>query len=100
MIRGTTPMHVFTHSLDPSDFEKIRIIYSQDNTVLFVKTMEDCEVEGNTITVRLTQENTLAFDHNLPVDIQVRILTKDKVALASAVKTVRVSRCLENGVIV
>ena len=99
MIRGTTPIHIFTHSLDPSDFKKIRIIYSQNHNVLFVKNIEDCTVEGNTIAVRLTQEDTLAFDHDVPVNIQVRILTTNDIALASVIQTVRVSRCLENGVI-
>ena len=99
MIRGTTPTHIFTLPFDVSMVQKIRIIYAQNGTVKLTKTEADCTLEGNTVQVKLTQEDTLAFVAQSAAEIQVRVLTPAGDALASEPRWIGVNRLLENEVI-
>jgi len=97
MIRGTTPTHIFTLPFDTEQIDKVRVIYAQDDRVVFVK--EECEKEANVVSVKLTQEETLKFDCRKKVEIQMRILTKDGEALASVIRKIDVEKCLESEVL-
>lgn len=99
MIRGTTPTHKFIFPFDTSLCKEIKIIYAQADKVIFDKTATQCELDGNSVAVKLTQEETLRFDCKKPVQIQVRALTLGGDALASSIKLVDVEKCLENGVL-
>jgi hypothetical protein len=61
--------------------------------------MRDCELSDNEIIVRLSQEDTFAFDDRLRVKIQVRILTNNGESYASKPIYVDVSECLDNEVL-
>lgn len=99
MIRGTTPTHVYTLPFDVEKVRKLRIIYSQSGNEKVVKTEAHCTLAGNTATVRLTQEDTLAFSSDDFVLIQLRVLTPEGDALASNVMRVKPGVCLEDEVI-
>lgn len=99
MIRGTTPLHVFTLPFDTEVVSKLRVIYSQNDTPVFKKEGTDCTLEGSNVKVKLTQEDTLKLNDECPVEIQVRALTKTGEAIASLPKKVAVDRCLENEVL-
>ena len=99
MIRGTTPLHTFRLTFDAEFISKVRILYAQNDTVVLAKETEDCNLEGSAIKVKLTQEDTLAFDSQYPVEIQVRVLLTDGNALASKLKKVTAERCLDNEVL-
>lgn len=100
MIKGTTPKHTFTIPLETSELASIRIIYAQDDTQLFVKEMSDCVLEGKTISVTLTQEETLEFDDTKLAQIQLRVKTKSGEVLSSDVLVVYVGKCLDTEVMV
>ena len=97
MIRGTTPEHVFTLPIDTGLVKKVRIIYCSSTRTL-VKTEADCTMDGNTIRLRLTQEDTLSFNADSQVDIQLRVLTNNDEALASNILKISVRRLLEDEV--
>ena len=97
MKRGTTPTHTFTLPFDVSMVEKARVLYSQNDELKLSKT--DCVLDGNTVTVRLTQEDTFKLECGKFVDIQLRVLTPDGDALNSDIIRVSVERCLENEVL-
>lgn len=99
MIRGTTPTHIFDLSIDTSVIDKIRIIYAQDDTVLFVKERGACKFEGFTVIVKLSQEETLLFDCKKTVQIQIRVLTFGGDALSTPVQRVIIEKCLESEVL-
>lgn len=99
MRRGTTPTHTFTLPFDTGLLKCVRVIYAQMNQVVLVKTGEDLTLEGNTVRTALSQEETLSFSCNKPVEIQVRILTLAGDAQNSDIIKVPVARCLENEVI-
>lgn len=99
MIRGTTPSHTFTLPFSADIISKMRIIYKQNDDIILVKTLDDCAVDGNTFSYKLTQEETLLFDSEIKVDIQVRVLTTGNDSLASRIYKIGVGALLEDGVL-
>lgn len=99
MIRGTTPTHNFNTNIDTSELCSVMVIYSQGGMELFHKCVGDCALDGKRISVKLTQEETLLFDCNQKVKIQIRVLTKDGTALASLPFVVGVDECLNSEVL-
>ena len=99
MIRGTTPTHTFTLPIDTKLLTSIKITYAQDDRVIFSKNTEDCRLEGNTVKVTLTQEETFKFEADKHVQIQVRVLTNTGDLVSSSVMCVTVGKCLDGEVI-
>ena len=77
MIQGTTPTNRFNLPFDVSEVAALRIAYSQKGAVIFTKTEADCTLEGNTVTLRLTQEETFKFEGEEVVQIRLRVKQKD-----------------------
>lgn len=101
MRRGTTPLHTFTIPFDTSLLDCVKVVYAQDDKVILEKKNEGCVLDGNTVKVTLTQEDTFLFDcRKRIVQIQVRVLTLNNEALASEVLRVPVEKCLDNEVLV
>lgn len=98
MRRGTTPTHTFVLPLDMDTVTSFRVIYAQGDEVKLRKEKDDCSIDGNVITVKLSQEETLSFNMGKIVEIQVRILCGD-IAMASDIMYVSVERLLEDEVI-
>lgn len=102
MIQGTTPTIQFTLPIETSTLKSAEVMvqYVDNNKeVTIVRTLDECEVGENTIIARLTQEETLQLPAPSSVSVQLRVLTVDEVALASAVFAVKVKRLLKEGVI-
>ena len=104
MTRGTTPTHVFT--VDPQilsgGVSAVFITYAQNGRVMLEKGTEDIVVGENTLTVKLTQEDTLKLfapytDND--VEIQIRLKTSSGDALASEIIMAKVSDVLKEGAI-
>lgn len=99
MIQGTTPTHIFNIPFDTSLVKEVKIIYAQDDSIIFTKTIDDCVLEDKTIRTTLTQKDTFLFTTGKEVQIQLRVLTKKDVALASVIKKVSCCKCLDNEVL-
>lgn len=99
MIRGTTPIHTFTIPFDTSLLHKVKIVYAQDEIPIITKNIEDCTLNGFDIKVKLSQEDTLAFNCKKFVEIQIRVLTKHGEALTSLPMKESVERCLDDEVL-
>lgn len=102
MIQGTTPILQFKLPIATSMIKaaEVMVRYVDNNKeVTLVKTLPDCEVTANTITAKLTQEETLKLPAPSNVEVQLRVLTVDDVALASVIFTTTVKRLLKDGVI-
>ncbi len=102
MYRGTTPIHIFTTDIDLSEAAAVYITYKQNKHTVVEKTVNDIEFtsEGQTytMTVGLTQKETLMFDSN-PVAVQIRARFDDGRAIASNIVNASVSQILKDGVI-
>lgn len=99
MICGTTPTHIFKIPFDTSQLKEIRISYAQDDEVIVEKNTSDCILEGDKITVTLSQEDTLKFSHRKAVELQLKVLTVDGCVLANNVIRVRVEEILNKEVL-
>ena len=99
MIRGTTPTLEFTLPFDTEFLAEAYITIAQNNEAVIDKAMEECVAEGNKLSVQLTQEETLRLKHEYMSEIQIRVRTKEGVALASGIIRKDTGRILRDGVI-
>ena len=67
MRRGTTPTHTFTipEDIDVSSMVAIFITYSQFSKTQLEKDISQITIDGQVLSVHLTQEETLAFKVDL-----------------------------------
>lgn len=102
MRRGTTPINTFTLDIDLSE-ATVFITYEQRGRVAFEKTGSDLTFDGSgttyTITVTLTQEDTLSLEPG-KVFVQIRAVYADGSAIASNIVTTTAEAILKDGVIV
>lgn len=99
MIQGTTPVHTFGIPLDATTIKKARVTYSQNNKVVLTKEGDDCTITDGSVVVKLTQEETFLFDADIPVDVQLRILTNTDDAVASRPQRVPLRTVLDGEVL-
>ena len=100
MMPGTTPIHLFNLPFDTAMVDKVKITYLQNDKEVLTKSKADCKLEGKTISVTLTQEDTFRFKPKEEVEIQIRVLTLGGEALGSIPIKVGVSKCLDDEVLV
>ena len=96
--RGTTPKLVFTLPFSADRLRTIYITFSQGRAETLIKHGDQISADGNTLTLQLSQEETLKFI-DYPVEIQIRAIDTDGNAIASKIITADVARILQNGVI-
>lgn len=98
MIRATTPTHTFVlKEFTVAQIKDLRIIYSQLGEVVCEKGKSDCSLNGNKISVTLTQEETKRFREGR-VELQLRVLTDANMALATKVIDLDVTKVLDDEV--
>lgn len=97
MIRGTTPLLKFILPFNVSIIQLVYITFSQKGNEVFTLETSNCTLSESIISAKLTQQQTLLFKHNTPVEIQIRILTKDEDALVSNIIRTTVEKILKDG---
>ena len=95
MIRGTTPTHTFELPFNAADFANYTVTYSQMNKVVVKKEKDDCMENGNKIIVSLSQEDTLRFDENKAVEIQIKAKHSDGKVIASNIALTTAKKILD-----
>lgn len=99
MYRGTTPTNTFrTGDIDLSTADVVYITYKQRGKVVVEKTKTDCTFGENSVSVTLTQEDTLKFTEN-DVLIQIRARFAGGRAIASNIIETPAMAILKEGVI-
>lgn len=99
MRRGITPTITCTLStdIDLTESDLIRVIIRQGGHVKLIKEADDVTIQDKTITVRLSQKETLSF-YSGSANIQVRIKASDAV-YATGIKSIRVDASLDEEVL-
>lgn len=98
MRQGTTPtIQITINDIDLNEMQNIYVVFEQNGYIL-KKESSDLDIEGNVISVLLSQEETLNFKEGT-CNIQLRMITKGRVAIASPIKTTKVYRVLNKEVI-
>lgn len=100
MIQGTTPTHTFKLPFGTNDILKLRITYYQLGRTVVEKTEDDVYMMGDTISLTLTQRETLMFNPRDNVKLQVKVLTVSGSVLASMVKELTVYEILNKEVLI
>lgn len=96
-IRGTTPTFIFRLPFSVNTLANCEIYFAQDDNLIVTKELSDCIAEETTLTVTLTQEDTLKFDDDLKLQIQVRFLYTDGTVEATTVIKKKVGQILKEG---
>lgn len=101
MIRGTTPTLVFhvQENVKVLEMKQIWVTLKASQTEMTFD-IDDLILNGddNTITIHMTQEDTLSFRGG-PIKMQIRVLTKNDKAMASKIMSTDLSGILRDGVI-
>lgn len=96
---GTTPKHTFAFPFETDIIQDLKITYSQNKKIVLEKYLADCEVDKNSVSYKLTQEETFLFTENVNVECQARALTTAGDVLASNIRIVTAERCLDREVL-
>lgn len=97
-IRGTTPTHQFVLPFDRAFIKELSITYCQNDEVVIKRNKEECEIIDNTVTVTLTQQDSLSFWPDEIVEVQIKLLTYDGEVLASPKYRIAVEDALDTEV--
>ena len=73
---GTTPTYTFELPFSHDILKKVEIVFAQREEIVLKKTLEDCECDKNTLTLKLSQSETFMFDDHPAIAVQIRALTK------------------------
>lgn len=96
---GTTPTHTWALPFDASLVAEARAIYKQSGEEILRKETEHFTMEGQKLSVTLSQEETFLFDCRTPVKIQLRIRTTAGQALKTPVIVKTPTECLDREVL-
>lgn len=106
MRRGTTPtITVSVSGLDLSSLATIYLTLKQilddDSEIIITKygDMLDIDYDKETVSYRLTQEETLRFEPGKSIQVQIRAIDDYETAFASPIKLITVDDVLLNEVI-
>ena len=92
---GTTPLHEFELPIDTALLKEVKVIYAQNDNVIFCKRAKDCNFDGNFIRIKLTQAETFLIDCRKMVQMQIRALTHSGDALETEVMAITAAKCLD-----
>lgn len=81
--KGCTCKNSFPIPYTEEEIAALFVTYQQNNTTVFEKKLADCTFENGNLSVRLSQEETLLFEDNATIRIQVRVRLKDGTATKS-----------------
>lgn len=98
--RGTTPTHTFWVPPEVGQIQKVRIVYAQDGKAVFKKENDQCTIEADAVSVKLTQEDTLALTCSKTCEIELHVLTPGDNSIISEPIVAVVTKCLDNEVLV
>ena len=99
MRRGTTPTIVFHLPFGVEEINNCEVYFSQNDELIIEKKFEDCVLDGSTLSVTLTQAETLAFssDDNGRVEMQLRFVFVDGSVDATTITKEKAKKILKDG---
>ncbi len=77
------------------------VTLTQGSSIIITKTGEDLEIDTDkgTVSVTLTEEETLSFNAKVTLNVQLRCKTHEGVCLATGIKQINVTDILWDEVI-
>lgn len=103
LIRGTTPTIIatVTSDVDLTEVAEVWLYLAQQNKIKVDKKLDSVEIdaENKTMTITLSQEDTLALKAETDTLFQIRLLLNDSTALATLASKVTVKEVYKGGII-
>ena len=101
MYRGTTPTLTFKTNFNLDTIINLTIVFKQGGEIKLKKYLENCEVntENKSISVILSETETIEFIPNKDLHIQIRIRFKDGTVISSKVITIYIDDILEENIL-
>lgn len=96
---GSTPRHEFIVPFHHSLMKDFKATYSQGGRIVLEKHLKDFDIDGDTLSVKLTQEETFRFAQGIDVEIQGRVLTMGGDAIPSDIEIISAEKCLDREVL-
>jgi hypothetical protein len=96
-IRGTTPTVTFNLPFDVSTIRNCEVYFAQNDELLVTKAIEDCVLEDRTLSVTLTQSDTLQFDDDAKLEMQIRFVFTNGAVDATQIIKGKIGRILKDG---
>ena len=96
---GSTPKHEFTLPFDVSLVREFKVTYKQQKKIILEKHLVDFEVNDNTLSITLTQEETFLFDEGVIIELQARVLTMGGDAITSDIRIITTEKCIDREVL-
>lgn len=96
-IRGTTPTITFNLPFDVSTITNCEVYFGQNDELLVTKEYDDCTLSGTTLSVTLDQEDTLQFDDDEKLQMQIRFVFTDGTVDATSILKGKVGKILKDG---
>lgn len=96
--RGTTPVITFSIPVSAEEVTQAEAVFYLGINAVIKKTAADCEIDGKTLTVMLTQQETLRLTRGASGHVSVSVQTKD-MNLRSQRVMFTVKDCLKDEVI-
>lgn len=97
--RGATPTNTFRVRVDFTSAVVMYVTYKQMDRTILEKDISEITIETDKIKVSMTQEESLKFIENKPVEIQIRARLSDDSAHVSKIVRTTVTELLKEGVI-
>lgn len=98
-MQGTTPTITFNLPFDVSTIENLEVYFGQNDELLVTKGYNDCVLSGTTMQLTLKQKDTLQFDPDTKLQIQVRFRYTDGSVDATGIIKCKVGDLLSDAVI-
>lgn len=98
-IRGTTPTITFNLPFGVEEINNCEVYFAQNDELILEKDYDDCVLDGTTIAVPLTQDDTLLLDDEEKLQIQLRFMYNDQRVEATSILKGKVGQILKDGVI-
>lgn len=97
--KGCTVKNAFSIPYKEDEIDVLYITYQQQGDTVLEKELSDCAFGEGFVSVDLSQEDTLAFQSNQSVQIQIRAKLKNGIATKSKVIKTMTDNILKDGVI-
>lgn len=97
--RGCTCENFFSIPYEQDEIAAIFITYQQRGITKVEKTIDDCTFTAGKVRVSLSQEDTLKFDDDAIIRIQIRIRLNNGIVTKSQIVETYTDNVLKDGVI-
>lgn len=96
MRRGTTPTITISTDISLVEASNFFLTFKQGDRIIFEKTLDDVTITEDTVSVWLSQAETLALKDGRMVSFQIRATLGDQ-KVASNIMTAKVEEILKGG---